>query len=180
MEELPRINLVLAEDLPYSIDARMKVLSGLLSNILEDSNSDEEIPLKQIKVEYLREIIEYAEHHNYTEPEGITCPIPTADIRDAVKDPWDADFVSKFDDDSLSELTNTANYLDIRCLLDLCCGTIASRFKGKDVGMLRNDFGISDDFTPEEEEKVMEQFPWILERDEEQLLSAQKRAVPDK
>jgi S-phase kinase-associated protein 1 len=175
MVEAHQINLVLAEDHHVSVDFRFKALSGLLINILEDSTTDEEIPLMQVKFEQFKEVLEYANYHDFTEPEPIACPLPTTNIRDAVKDPWDADFIMKFDDEGLAELANTANYLDIRCLLDLCCGAIASRFKGKEVNTLRTEYGITEDFTPEAEEQVKQMFPWILEGDEERLLQAQKR-----
>lgn len=176
MEEFPSIRLILADGHLISIDSRMKDLSGLLANVLEDSSLDEELPLTQVKIEPFREIIAYAEHHNYIEPEPIRCPIPTPNIKDAVKDPWDGDFISKFDDDSLAELTNTADYLDFRSLLDLCCGAVAARFKGKDVATLRAEYNVVEDFTAEEEERIKEMFPWILETDENQLLAAHRKS----
>lgn len=68
--------------------------------------------------------------------------------------PWDRKFAESLDIGSLIELTKAANYLYIRPLLDLCCKTIAGHIQGLSVAELRQKFNISNDFTPEEEEKL--------------------------
>ena len=56
-----------------------------------------------------------------------------------------------------------ANYLDIKGLLDLTCQTVADMMKGKSVEEIRKIFNITNDFTPEEEEKVRKENQWAFE-----------------
>lgn len=56
-----------------------------------------------------------------------------------------------------------ANYLNIKSLLDLTCAKVASMIKGKSPEQIREMFGIENDFTPEEEEKIREENKWCEE-----------------
>jgi S-phase kinase-associated protein 1 len=47
-----------------------------------------------------------------------------------------------------------ANYLDIKGLLDLGCKAVAKMIEGKTTQQLRDQFGIENDFTPEEEGRI--------------------------
>jgi hypothetical protein len=171
MEEA-KITLVAKEGDKVVTDQRIKEFSVLIKNIVEDSGLQEEIPLVSVSKAILDKIIEYCQHHSYTLPLPIKKPIPTDQIKDAVTDVWDADFINSFDEDSLIDLTLASNYMDIKCVLDLCCGKIASMFKGKTIDELRAKYGITEEFTPEEEERLKKEYPWALEGDEERLLQA--------
>lgn len=48
-------------------------------------------------------------------------------------------------------------------LLDLTCQAIADHMKGLDVEGIRKKFNIENDFTPEEEAKIKEEFAWAEE-----------------
>ena len=67
---------------------------------------------------------------------------------------WDAEFID-LDDTELFKIVNAANYLMIQSLLDLSCAKIASYIKGKSTQEIRDRFNIVNDFTEEEEEKVV-------------------------
>jgi S-phase kinase-associated protein 1 len=47
-----------------------------------------------------------------------------------------------------------ANYLDIKSLIELCCAKVATMIKGKSPEEIRQQFGIVNDFTPEEESQI--------------------------
>lgn len=49
----------------------------------------------------------------------------------------------------------------MRCLDTLCKG-VASLISGKNSAQIRATFGIDNDWTPEEEEKVRQEIKWIL------------------
>lgn len=55
------------------------------------------------------------------------------------------------------------NYLDSKSLLELACARIATIFKGVDIDTLRQRYGIEEEFTPEEEERLKAEYPWALE-----------------
>lgn len=61
------------------------------------------------------------------------------------------------------ELVSGANYLNIRELLDKGCKVIADLCKGKTVEELRKIFGVENDFTPEEEEKIKQECAWLYQ-----------------
>ena len=56
-----------------------------------------------------------------------------------------------------------ANLLDVKSLLDLACGKVASMIKGKTPDEIRRTFNIRNDFTPEEEAQVLEENKWCEE-----------------
>lgn len=56
-----------------------------------------------------------------------------------------------------------ANYLNIQSLLELTCQTVADMMKGKSVEYIRKTFNITNDYTPEEEEEIRREFPWVFE-----------------
>jgi S-phase kinase-associated protein 1 len=69
----------------------------------------------------------------------------------------------EIDQSLLIELIMAANYLNIKDLLDLTCAKVASMIKGKSPEQIREMFGIENDFTPEEEEKIREENKWCEE-----------------
>ena len=75
---------------------------------------------------------------------------------------WYADYVN-VDQETLFEIVMAANYLDIKPLLELSCAKVASMIKGKDVKQIRQFFNIENDFSPEEEQQVMEENRWAEE-----------------
>lgn len=76
---------------------------------------------------------------------------------------WDEKWVKTLDMSMLIEVTRAANYLFIPRLLDLCCQAIADEIKGLDTAALRKKFNIENDFTPEEELRIREEFVWAEE-----------------
>ena len=80
----------------------------------------------------------------------------------AVVDPWHADFIN-LDQEVLFELIMASNYLDIKPLLELACAKVASLIKNKSVPEIRKFFNIENDFSPEEEQQIMEENKWAEE-----------------
>ena len=79
-------------------------------------------------------------------------PLRSSKLADLVSE-WDAKFVD-VEQTILFELILAANYMDCKSLLDLTCAKVASMIKGKSPDQIREQFGIVNDFTPEEEKKV--------------------------
>ena len=55
------------------------------------------------------------------------------------------------------------NYMDIKPLLELASAKVASIIKGKTTEEIRKTFGIVNDFTPEEEQQIIEENKWCME-----------------
>jgi S-phase kinase-associated protein 1 len=65
---------------------------------------------------------------------------------------------------TLNILTQAANYLDIKALLDVGCKTVANMIKGKSPEEIRKTFNIQNDFTPEEEDQIRRENEWAEDR----------------
>ena len=78
-------------------------------------------------------------------------------------DEWSEDFIDKMPLDDLINLTTTANYMGINSLLDLCCAKIASLCKDKSEEEIFKTFNITETFSDEEKNKIIEENKWIAE-----------------
>ncbi|EWC86595.1 hypothetical protein PFNF54_04611 [Plasmodium falciparum NF54] len=134
-------------------------MSTVIMNILEVMTAEEDtIPLPNIKTPILKKIIEYMEYHINNPADEIPKPLITSNLQDVVSS-WDFDFVNT-DKETLYELIEASNYLDIKPLLDLTCGKIASMMKDKTTEEIRAEFDIVNDFTREEEKQIREENRW--------------------
>jgi S-phase kinase-associated protein 1 len=143
----------------FIVEKDVCMMSNLLKNMIEDTGSDEEIPLPNVKSGVLQKVIDYCKHHKDSPAEEIQKPLKSHLLLECGVSDWDHDFVS-IEQEVLFELILAANYLDIKCLLDLTCAKVASMIKGKTPEEIRQQFNISNDFTPEEEAQVREENKW--------------------
>ena len=145
------INLTLISEgnQKIQIDPKSAERSLLLKRIMEDFNQKEDIPIEGIKYNILKKVVEYLVHYKDKEPSQIPKPIPTSDLKDVI-DEQDFNFINGIDLDSVFDLINAANYMDISSLLDLSCAKIASLMKGKSAAEIRAMFNIECDLTEDE------------------------------
>jgi len=143
----------------FVVEREVAVMSNLLKNMIEDSGPDEEIPLPNVKSTILQKVIDYCKHHRDEPPEEIQKPLKSHVLTECGVTDWDNTFVT-IEQEVLFELILAANYLDIKCLLDLTCAKVASLIKGKTPEEIRQQFNIANDFTPEEEAQVREENKW--------------------
>ncbi|SOV81590.1 suppressor of kinetochore protein 1, putative [Plasmodium sp. gorilla clade G3] len=154
-----KIKLVSFEGDEFIVDKNTASMSTVIMNILEVMTSEEDtIPLPNIKTPILKKIIEYMEYHINNPADEIPKPLITSNLQDVVSS-WDFDFVNT-DKETLYELIEASNYLDIKPLLDLTCGKIASMMKDKTTEEIRAEFDIVNDFTREEEKQIREENRW--------------------
>ena len=63
-----------------------------------------------------------------------------------------------------------SNFLNIQPLFQLSCAYIASMFKGKNFDSVKKELGLeSEVYTPQDDDEILEKFPWILEETENKL-----------
>ena len=155
------LKLLSSEGETFEVEEDVASKSMLIKNMVEDSGTDEEIPLPNVKSAVLAKVIEYCRHYRDAMPPEIEKPLKSAFLSDVVA-PWDASFV-EVEQEMLFELILAANYLDIKSLLDLTCAKVASMIKGKTPEEIRKTFNIENDFTPEEEAQVREENKWAEE-----------------
>ena len=117
---------------------------------MTDFNSSQEpIPIPDIKSDILNKVVEYLTYYKGKNPKDIPKPMPSANLSEII-DEWDVKFINGIELDSVFDLINAANYMDIPSLLDLSCAKIASLLKGKTAQEIRTMFNIECDLTEEE------------------------------
>lgn len=156
-----QLRLVTQEGAKVSADVRLAEMSALIKNITDDSGIQEEIPLPSVTEPILRKLLEYCERQQYVQPQPIKKPLASDRIEEAVTEPWHAEFINGITEETLIDLVMAANYMDAKGLFDLCCAKIATLFKGKTVEELKQRYNITEDLTPEMEEKILKENPWI-------------------
>ena len=142
------INLTLtsSDNQKIQIDSKSAERSHLLKGLIADYNQKDDIPLPDIKYDILKKVVEYLAHYKEKEPQQIPKPLPSQDLKE-VTDEWDVNFINGMDLDSVFDLINAANYMDIAPLLDLACAKIASLMKGKSAAEIRAMFNIECDLS---------------------------------
>ena len=156
-----KVNLVPEEGEAIEVDEEIAVMSVLVKSMIDDSGTDEDIPLPNVKRETLKKVIKFCEHHKEEPLQDIEKPLKTNNIRDVVS-PWYGDYVD-VNIEELYEIILAANYLDIKPLLEVTCAAVAAMMKGKSIEEIRELFNIENDFTPEEEEQIREENKWAEE-----------------
>ena len=117
---------------------------------MTDFNSSQEpIPIPDIKADILNKVVEYLTYYKGKNPKDIPKPMSSANLSEII-DEWDVKFINGIELDSVFDLINAANYMDIPSLLDLSCAKIASLLKGKTAQEIRTMFNIECDLTEEE------------------------------
>ena len=143
------------------ISAKAAQRSQLVKGIIEDYPDDAEVPLNNVKSGILKKIKEYLEHYQDSDPKEIERPLASQNYQDCVE-AWDYEFIN-VDLDLIFEIILAANYMDIKPLLELASAKVASIIKGKTTEEIRKTFNIQNDFTPEEEQQILEENKWCME-----------------
>lgn len=113
------VKLTTMEGDVVEVDIEVAKKSVLVSSLIDDSGTDEEIPLPNVKKEILEKIIEFCQHtRENTQPE-IEKPLRSNQLKDVTTEFY-ANFVN-LDQEKLFELILAANYMDIKPLLELAC-----------------------------------------------------------
>lgn len=160
--ENDQIKLISKEGKEYSISKKAGDLSALIKNAREEIGSDEAIPLVEVDDKSLEKIIVYLNKWNGENPPEIEKPLKSSILKE-VTDEWSADFIDDLDLETLTNITVSANFMEINPLLELACAKLASMCKDKSEEEIFKTFGIVDTFTEEERQKLKEENKWIEE-----------------
>lgn len=160
--ESDQIKLISKEGKEYSISKKAGDLSALIKNAREEIGSDEAIPLVEVDDKSLDKILVYLNKWNGETPPEIEKPLKSSVLKE-VTDEWSADFIDDLDLETLTNITVSANFMEINSLLELACAKLASMCKDKSEEEIFKTFGIVDTFTEEERQKLKEENKWIEE-----------------
>ena len=169
------ITLLSCDGESFKVSVQVAQMSETVKHLIEDTGIETPIPLSNVTGKILKKVIEYSTHHTENQKgengengekgengeNGENGEQKTEGTE--YIDQWDKNFVN-IEQSTLFELILAANYLDIKCLLKLTCKTVANMIKGKNREEIKQMFGIKNDFTPEEEEKVRKENEWCEEK----------------
>jgi len=155
---MSKVKLTSSDNQLFEVDEEVANQSHTVKNMIEDTGTEEMIPLPNVPGKILSKVIEYCKFHVEA---AKTVDNKPAKTEDEVKQ-WDTEFV-KVDQATLFDLILAANYLNIKGLLDLTCQTVANMIKGKTPEEIRKTFNIKNDFTPEQEEEVRRENQWAFD-----------------
>lgn len=147
----------------FEVDREVAFICATVRNFCQDAGDDVDIvPLPNVTAPVMKKVLEFCEYHK-EEYKGIDFEkLPqnkVIDMNNKAIGEWDGNFI-KVDQPFLFEIILAANYLHIQPLLDLSCKTVANMIRGKSPQEIRETFNITNDFTPEEEEKVRKENAW--------------------
>lgn len=153
-------------------------MSKMIDESLMDNDQEVvELSSNDVALKEMQLIVDYCKHFNFAKiASDIEKPLTSKDPKIFIKDDFERDFVEKLDLDSKCELLMAANYFNIPAIFELCCASIAAFFKGKDFDKIKGDFGLQDvTYTPEDEENLKAEYPWIQEQAEKKIAEIQAK-----
>ena len=145
-----KVKLLCSDGEEVEIDIDVAEKSVLIKGLIDDTGTDDQIPLPNVKRPILEKVIDFCKHLKDHQAPEIEKPLKSTDMQSVV-DPWYADYIN-LEQEVLFELIMASNYLDIKHLLELACAKVASLIKNKSIEEIRKFFNIENDFTPEEEQ----------------------------
>lgn len=113
------------------------------------------IHLERTKADTFALLIRWCRHH-VKDPE-MDRFLTEHKSKDNTVPSWDEKFFAKVGKPAIFELVHHSSAFNIYYLTELITKTIANSMKGKSAEEIRQAFGLKNDFTPEEEEKVKQE-----------------------
>jgi S-phase kinase-associated protein 1 len=136
--------------------------SVLVRSMLEDDVAAEVIPLPKVTGRILARVVDYCNRH-YADADAASYVSEAFSSGDPDLERFDADFIGGIDLDTHVDLILAANYLEVERLLDMACKAVADQMRGKTVEEMRAHFNIANDYTPEEEAEVRQEYSWAFQ-----------------
>ena len=162
VEDDAKVIMISLDGQKFEISAKAAMRSQIMKESIMGNNQEEiEFNANNIEGDILKKIVEYLEHYENEEPKEIERPLPSLNFQECV-DEWDYNFIDIYLD-TIFEIILASNYLDISPLLELANAKMASVIKGKTTEEVRQLFGIQNEFTPEEEQQIIEENKWCME-----------------
>ena len=149
------ITLISSDSQTFVISKKAAMRVELIKDSIDDNQNNVDFPVPTIKGEVLKKVVEYLEHYENQEPPKIECPLPNRDFKDIVGE-WNYNYIDDSFDRIIS-LIQAANYQNINSLLQLGSAKVASSIIGKTTEEIKELFGITTDFTPEEQQDIIKE-----------------------
>jgi S-phase kinase-associated protein 1 len=133
--------------------------SGYITEMLEDMEGETspKCVVPQVKGNILQKVIDFCQYHEQHKDVDVNNEDKFLEVTK-----WNQEFV-RIEQAELFELILAANFMNIKNLLELCCQSVANMIKGKSPEQIRSTFGITNDFTEQEEAEVKRENQWAFE-----------------
>ena len=125
-----------------------------------ENKPETEMPLPKVSNDALTKIIKFCEQYQEKPLPVIEKPIKSNKIEEVIKDEWLCKFLDLSTKD-IYELLMASDYMALKKLEDLISCAVAIKIYGKSIDDVRKDFGVTNDFTPDEEKELQQFFNWI-------------------
>ncbi|ESQ43050.1 hypothetical protein EUTSA_v10014855mg [Eutrema salsugineum] len=159
-----------SDGISFEVDKTL-VHDWLIVQNVEGAFESQELTLENVTSEILTLLIAYCKKHQHqasSASSSSTASVTSKSHADELKQ-WDAQFM-KVSLPTLFGLIKAADYIGIESLADLTCKTLADLLSDKPLSEIRKTFGLKNDFTPQEKEKVLRENNWALtDQDREDL-----------
>ena len=142
------VSLLARDGVRVNISADAASTSNVITEFMEMFADADAIPLPGVDSATLVKVAEFCEFVSYPRTEDETIVFETNFYNTSV--------------DTLFELANAANYLNIPDLVDGTCEAIAETMRGKTAYQIQELFGTAD-ITEEELDEVRLAHPWAFE-----------------
>eukprot|EP00826_Nyctotherus_ovalis_P047644 TRINITY_DN550_c0_g1_i13.p1 TRINITY_DN550_c0_g1~~TRINITY_DN550_c0_g1_i13.p1 ORF type:complete len:209 (-),score=88.49 TRINITY_DN550_c0_g1_i13:57-602(-) len=163
------ISLKSSDGKTIQVSPAITEMSILIKEILQDSQSSEEIPLLNYEASNISKVVKYCELVEFKSD----IPYPKqikedSKLEDIIADSNERNFIMGLSEKELQDLVLLANFLNIRRLLELCCVRIAYLYRAKEKN-IEKLFGVPIETNEDVELAMKEQYPWAFEIDQERL-----------
>ena len=160
--------LVSFEEDEFIIPRNAADLSVVVKNMTEEWDDDfdpteAKLPLVKIQSATLVKVIEFLKHYVDDPMTPIAKPIRSNRMSEICTEQWYANYVDNMEKSMLYNVVLAANFMDIEPLLNLTCCKISTYLYGKKKHEIPGVFGVSGDFTPEDEMNVYTNHPWVAD-----------------
>jgi hypothetical protein len=151
--------ILTTEEGKIQFSSQFSQMSNFVKHAIEDFPGEVQV---QLPMPHLHLIKDYCEHHNY-QIVRIERPVSGKPFEQVFKDPWDREFLERVKK-SVTELLLSVVFLDVEGLLDLLFAFVAWEQTSLPFESIKKRFGITAEYTEEEDQRILQANPWSLNR----------------
>jgi S-phase kinase-associated protein 1 len=146
----------------FKISKKAVTISGLINTLMGESD-DISFTIPGVTKIGLEKSIEFMNMHVKFPAKEVEKPLKSNKVEEVFQKEYQEFMnISEENQADLFEMITTANYLEIKPMLDMCCARVATMITGKPAEQIRETFGIVNDYTPEEEAEIAKENEWAL------------------
>lgn len=145
------------------MDADIAVNENVTSNNVDVNvkPNDTVIFLPNVDSQTLTHIIEFMKHYSVDPLHPISSPFQGSSLTDIITQEWYISFINSMDRNTLFQVINGADYMDIEPLLNLGCLAVSVSFMGKDAEEIRKLLNI-EKLSEDDELRTREDHAWMF------------------